>query len=285
VNGFNERGGRELRNRFPNLAISQAQDALWVTINRPGDRNSLDSETIAQLQAQLEVAEASGVRAIVYQGSGEKYFIGGADGVEMYRLCPDEARGFSVRIQRLFNRMERSPLLLIAAIDGLCFGGGLEFALACDLRVASDGSRLGLPEVKLGIIPGGGGTQRLPRVVGFGRAVEMILCGRLHPAHDALEMGLVHAVVPATQLVNWAAEMVARVNAIPAFAFAAAKRAVYGSRSLPLKAGLGLEADRFAECFAENYFADRVREQLADGRLQSTRETHTEREVGEHGDV
>lgn len=128
MNGFNERGGRELRNRFPNLAISQAQDALWVTINRPGDRNSLDSETIAQLQAQLEVAEASGVRAIVYQGSGEKYFIGGADGVEMYRLCPDEARGFSVRIQRLFNRMERSPLLLIAAIDGLCFGGGLEFA-------------------------------------------------------------------------------------------------------------------------------------------------------------
>jgi len=98
-------------------------------------------------------------------------------------------------------------------------------------------------------------------------------------------MGLVHAVVPAMELVSWAAEMVARVNAIPAFAFAAAKRAVYASRSLPLEAGVGLEADRFAECFAESYFADRVREQLADGRLQTTRETPTERKAGGHGDV
>ena len=113
----------------------------------------------------------------------------------------------------------------------------------------------------------------------------MILGGRLRPAGEALEMGLIHAVVPATALASWATEVVARVNAIPAFAFAAAKRAVYASRVLPLDEGFRLEAHRFAECFAEGYFADRVREQLADGRLQTTRETHTERKAGDHGDV
>jgi len=268
-----------------NLLVREDLGAWWVTIHRPRDRNALDSETIAQLQDQLEAAAASGARAIVYQGSGETHFIGGADGVEMYRLRPDEARGFSVRIQALFRRMEESPLLLIAAMDGLCFGGGLEFALACDLRVASDRSRLGLPEVKLGIIPGGGGTQRLPRVIGFGRAVEMILTGRLRPAHEALAMGLIHAVVPATDLVNWASEAVARVTAVPQFAFAAAKKAVYASRDLPLDEGLRLEAEEFALCFRESYFADRVREQLRDGRLSSTRDTVTRREAGDHGNA
>jgi enoyl-CoA hydratase/carnithine racemase len=277
--------GRQVRRQFPNLAVDEAHGALWVTLDRPGDRNSLDSETIAQLLAQLESAEAAGVRAIVYRGRGETYFMGGADGVEMYRLRPDEARQFSVRIQGLFSRMEKSPLLLIAAMDGLCFGGGLEFALACDLRVASDRSRLGLPEVKLGIIPGGGGTQRLPRVVGFGRAVEMILGGRLRSAREALEAGLVHAVVPATELTSWAAEAVTRVNTIPAFAFAAAKQAVYASRDLPLDEGLKLEAERFAACFAESFFADQVSQQLRDGRLQSTKHIPSEPKVGDHGDV
>ncbi len=275
----------EMSERFANLRVSRAPDVQWVTIARPKDRNSLDSDTIDQLRRQLEEAEASQARAIVYRSEGDEYFIGGADGVEMYRLGPQGAQEFSELIQALFNRMEASPLLLIAAIDGLCFGGGLEFALACDLRVASDRSRLGLPEVKLGIIPGGGGTQRLPRVVGFGRAVEMILAGRLSPAEEALKMGLINAVVPAAGLGSWAEEAAKRATKMPQFAFSAAKRAVYASRDLPLQQGLRLESDRFAECFAHSYFADRVREQLTDGRLQTTKETDLNRKAGDHGDV
>ncbi|MDD4904116.1 MAG: enoyl-CoA hydratase/isomerase family protein, partial [Candidatus Bipolaricaulis sp.] len=245
----------------------------------------LDSETIAELRRHLEATEKTDARAVVYRGAGGTHFIGGADGVEMYEMAPDGARQFSRRIQELFTRMESSPLYLIAAIDGLCFGGGLEFALACDLRLASETARLGLPEVKLGIIPGGGGTQRLPRVVGFGRSVEMVLGGRLVASDEALRIGLITAVVPAAELEERAAEVARRIAAIPPHALAAAKRAVYASRDLPLAQGLSLEADRFAECFKESYFADRVREQLADGRLTTTRERTQEGKAGKHADA
>lgn len=271
--------------RFPSLTVHDARGVCWVSIDRQGDRNSLDRQTIDELCEQLADAERSGARAMVYQGAGEAYFIGGADGVEMYELDSDGAHAFSLHIQDLFNRMEQSPLLLVAAIDGHCFGGGLEFALACDLRVATGRSRLGLPEVRLGIIPGGGGTQRLPRVVGFGRAVEMVLEGRLHSADKALEAGLVHAVVPPSELVTWAEDKVRRVISSPAFALAAAKRALYAGRTLPLDEGLGVEADAFAGCFSERYFADCVGEQLRDGRLVTTRDTATERKAGRRADV
>jgi enoyl-CoA hydratase len=267
------------------LAVRQENGVSWVTIDRVEDRNSLDSETIDELRCQLESAEEADVRVVVYRGAGSTHFIGGADGVEMCEKTPREARRFSRRIQQLFSRMESSPMFLIAAIDGLCFGGGLEFALACDLRLATETARLGLPEVRLGIIPGGGGTQRLPRVAGFGRAAEMILGGRLYAADDALRIGLVSAVVPARDLEDRAAEAARRTAEIPAHAFAAAKRALHASRELPLRRGLAVESARFASCFAEPYFADRVREQLADGRLKTTRGTVRERKERDHADT
>ncbi len=267
------------------LTVRQENGVCWVTIDRVGDRNSLDSGTIDELRRQLESAEKADVRAVVYRGAGGAHFIGGADGVEMFEMTPDEARDFSHRIQELFVRMESSPLFLVAAMDGLCFGGGLEFALACDLRLASEAARLGLPEVRLGIIPGGGGTQRLPRMVGLGRAVEMILGGRLVSADEALRIGLVGAVVSAADLEGRAAEAARRVMEVPAHAFAAAKRAVYASRNLPLSQGLSLESDGFADCFRETYFADRVREQLANGRLKTTRPHAGERKAESHADA
>jgi len=251
----------------------EARDRVdWVTIDRAGDRNALDSETLAQLGAHLEDAEGRGVRAIVYEGAGDEYFVGGADGVEMHRFTPQEARDFSRRIHALFRRMEASPILLVAAIDGLCFGGGLEFALACDVRIASARSRAGLPEVKLGIIPGGGGTQRLPRVIGMGRATEMILTGRLLGADEALDAGLVHRVVPVEGLRAEAEAWVARALRIPVHAFAAAKQATKVTYELPLERGLKVETERFAGCFENCFFADCVREQLANGRLETTRQ-------------
>jgi enoyl-CoA hydratase len=273
--------GRDTSKERPwqHLKVRDEGDVSWVTIDRAADRNSLDSETIGELAAHLQVAQASGRRAAVYRGAGERHFIGGADGVEMFRMKPIEARRFSRRIQALFTRMESSPLYLVAAIDGLCFGGGLEFALACDVRLATARARLGLPEVRLGIIPGGGGTQRLARIVGFGHAAGMILGGRLCTSAEAHRIGLVTAVVPDADLDAHARDLARRAAEIPQHAFTAAKRALYASRDLPLSRGLAVESDRFAECFKSSYFADRVHDQLADGRLQTTRKLGEERKA------
>ena len=135
---------------YTRILADQQHDICRVTINRPGDRNSIDSMLMAELEDLLSVLEKTACRAIVFRGAGNTYFIGGADGVEMMLCGPDDARAFSARIQQLFNRMEASPLILVAAINGLCFGGGFEFALACDLRLASETARIGLPEVKVG---------------------------------------------------------------------------------------------------------------------------------------
>ncbi|MCP4687316.1 MAG: enoyl-CoA hydratase/isomerase family protein, partial [Desulfobacterales bacterium] len=180
---------------FRHLLVEERGEVCWVTINRPGDRNSLNSQLMDELIRMIGRIEKTSARAIVFTGAGETYFIGGADGMEMMQCHPEQARAFSNRIQGLFNRMEASPLILAAAINGLCFGGGYEFAMACDLRVAGEKARIGLPEVKVGLIPGGGGTQRLPRLIGFGRAMEMILSGRLYKGKEAARIGLVHVAV------------------------------------------------------------------------------------------
>ncbi len=174
---------------YERFLFEQRKDISWVRINRVKDRNSIDSLFMDELHNVLDQLEKTSTRAAVFTGEGQTHFIGGADGIEMMKLDPEGAKGFSQRIQEAFNRMERSPLILVAAINGLCFGGGFEFALACDLRVASTTARIGLPEVKVGLIPGGGGTQRLPRVIGVGRAMEMILTGRLYPGPEALSIG------------------------------------------------------------------------------------------------
>ena len=182
--------------KYSGILLDNRGDICWVTIHRPGDRNSIDTALMKELGDLLREIENTHARAIIFTGAGDEYFIGGADGIEMMQCRPKGARAFSARIQKLFNRLEDSPLILVAAINGLCFGGGFEFALACDLRVASEEARIGLPEVKVGIIPGGGGTQRLPRLVGMGRAMEMILSGKLYKGKEAFEMGLVHSVAP-----------------------------------------------------------------------------------------
>jgi len=262
-------------NRDASASLSlRAERALdWVTIDRAHDRNALDSRTLAELGDHLTEAEARGVRAVVYRGAGEEHFIGGADGVEMYRFCPDEAGAFSRRIQELFDRMESSPILLVAAIDGLCFGGGLEFALACDIRIATPRSRLGLPEVKLGIIPGGGGTQRLPRAIGMSRAKELILTGRLISSDEALAIGLIHSSVSPEQLDAEAGAYASRATRLPLHAFREAKQVTQAAWDRSLAEGLRLEAEAFGRCFQESDFSDCVREQLESGALRTTQRT------------
>jgi enoyl-CoA hydratase/carnithine racemase len=257
-------------NDFPNLIIHQTEDICWVQINRSEDRNSLNSELLIELTNHLEGMEKSGIRAIVYRGAGETYFIGGADGVEMHLFSPPEARAFSITIQNLFNRMEASPLIMVAAINGLCFGGGYEFALACDFRIASERARIGLPEVKVGIIPGGGGTQRLSRLVGMGKALQMILSGHLYRAEEALEMGLIHYLVEDDELERKAEEILRKIFAIPQHALSSAKKTVYASQYLPFDQGLKVETEEFGKCFTQDYFRKLIQEQLKDGRLRTT---------------
>lgn len=261
------------RDAAASLTLRMEPAVDWVTIDRASDRNALDSRTLAELGDHLAEAEARGVRAVVYCGAGEEHFIGGADGVEMCRFGPDEARAFSRRIQELFDRLESSPMLLIAAVDGLCFGGGLEFALACDIRIATLRSRLGLPEVKLGIIPGGGGTQRLPRAIGMSRAKELILTGRLVSSDEALSLGLIHSVVSPEQLGAEARAYASRATRLPLHAFREAKQVTQAAWDRSLAEGLRLEAEAFGRCFQKSDFSDRVREQLESGALRTTQRT------------
>ena len=251
--------------------LVEHRDAIgWVTINRPGDRNSIDTALMIELDRVLTEIEETSMRAVVFTGAEDTYFIGGADGIEMMQCGPEDAKAFSVRIQKLFDRMEASPLILVAAINGLCFGGGFEFALACDLRVASDKARIGLPEVKVGIIPGGGGTQRLPRLVGIGRALEMILSGKLYLGTEARDLGLIHYVVSHEKLFSKVTEILQTILRNPRHALSQAKRAVRATQTLSLADGLKVESDAFSQCFIQDYFVKLMRRQLKEGTLKTT---------------
>ncbi len=252
------------------ILMDSQEDICWVTINRPEDRNSINTELMKELEEMLSETEETTTKIIVFTGAGDTHFIGGADGIEMMQCHPDGALAFSHRIQKLFNRMEESPLILVAAINGLCFGGGYEFALACDFRIASEDARVGLPEVKVGLIPGGGGTQRLPGVVGVGRALEMILSGRLYKAKEALEVGLVHRVAPPNELLAEAAQFLKPILKNPKYALSLAKRAVRTSQNMKLPDGLRVEREEFMKCFENDYFVNLMCQQIRTGILKTT---------------
>lgn len=266
---------------FGQLLIDRRGDTAWVTINRAPDRNSVNSALMAAIEAVLRRLETEGLRAAVFTGAGETHFIGGADGVEMMRLSSSEAHDFSVRIQNCFNRLEASPLVTVAAINGLCFGGGYEFALACDLRVAASSARIGLPEVKVGLIPGGGGTQRLPRLIGLGRALELILSGRLIRPEEAERCGMIHLAVGDGDLEAGVKRLLDPILKQPPYALPLAKRAVYASMQGDMRQGLGVESERFSRCFERTYFADLMKRQLREGQLQTSEDVPEAKKGGQ----
>ncbi len=255
---------------FPSLLIERKGDVARVTINRAHDRNSINSALMAEVEAALNLLENEETSAVVFTGAGHTHFIGGADGIEMMQLTSEGAHAFSIRIQNLFNRLEASPMITVAAINGLCFGGGYEFALACDLRVAGPNGRIGLPEVKVGLIPGGGGTQRLPRLIGLGKALELILSGRLVKAQEAERLGLIHLAVGEGELEDGVNRLLTPILRQPHYALALAKRAVYGSTKGSMDVGLAVENERFSRCFERTYFRDLMHQQLAEGVLKTS---------------
>jgi enoyl-CoA hydratase/carnithine racemase len=257
--------------KYENLIVENKGEIYFVTFHRPGDRNSLNAQIMDEIESVLKDAEKKEARAIIFTGSGDTYFIGGADGIVMMQCTPEEVGAFSAKFQDLLNKMEQSPLITVAAINGLCFGGGYEFALACDLRIASKVALVGLLEVRVGLIPGGGGTQRLPRLVGIGKAMDMILTGRGYKGEEALREGLVHQVVaPETLLAD--AEKYLRENLFrnPQYALILAKRAVNASRSGSLADGLKEENNQFRKCLEHDYFVKLMCKQIKEGILKTT---------------
>lgn len=230
-----------------------------LTINRPEKRNALDGQVrCAFLGAIDTLARDTNVRAIVVTGAGDKAFVAGADISEFEGRTPvDQFR--VMKAPTIFDAVERCAKPVIAAVNGFCLGGGMELALACDIRIASRAAKFGQPEVNLGIIPGGGGTQRLPRIVGLGAAMRLILTGDLIDAAEAHRLGLVEEVVDGAALMERATQLAELIASKSPVAVAAAKEATRAAVSLPMSEGLKLETALFQLCFASDDKAEGVR--------------------------
>ena len=236
--------------RYETILLERRGRVALITINRPEKRNALNIQTRTEGAAILDELRADdSVRVAVFTGAGDKAFIAGADIAEFIDRTAITQR--EVMLDRgLFNSIDSFPKPVIAMVNGYCLGGGCELALACDLRIASDKASFGQPEINLGIIPGGGGTQRLTRLVGEGKAMELILTGEIIDAQTALLIGLVNHVVPADQLEAKTMEIANRIAEKSPIALRLAKEAIKVASRSNLDEGLRREVDLFALSFS-----------------------------------
>jgi enoyl-CoA hydratase len=233
------------------VLVDTADGVRTLTIHRPEKLNALNSEVMAALDRELEAARADGaVGVVIVTGAGEKSFIAGADIGELSKLTPVEGREHARRGQAVVAKLEGLGKPVIAAINGYALGGGCELALACTIRIASENARFGQPEVKLGIIPGYGGSQRLARLVGEGRAMQLCLTAEQIDAAEAHRIGLVNKVVPAGQALAAAKEMAKAILANGPVACRYVLEAVRRGLEMPLSEGLVFEATLFGLCAA-----------------------------------
>jgi enoyl-CoA hydratase len=231
---------------YQNLRLERREQVTVLFVNRPQVMNAINRETLAEIGDAVRAFTADASQgALVVTGQGEKAFISGADINELSTLGPAAAEDISRFGQSVVDLLEQSSKPVIAAVNGYAFGGGCELALACHMRLASDNAVMGLPETKLGIIPGYGGTQRLPRLVGPGRALELILSGRNVKADEAERIGLVNRVVPQAELLTEAVKLAQAILKNGPLAVAAAIECVVRGMQLPLEQGLRFESGRF----------------------------------------
>ncbi len=235
---------------YESILIERRDRVAIITINRPEKRNALNIQTRAEGAAALdELSEDDSVRVVIFTGAGDKAFVAGADIAEFAGRTALAQR--AIMLDRgLFNAVDTFPKPVIAMVNGYCLGGGCELALACDIRIASETASFGQPEINLGIIPGGGGTQRLTRLVGEGKAMEMILTGEIINAQEAFRLGLANHVVPADQLQTKTMEVANRIADKSPVALRLAKEAVKAASRSNLDEGLRREVDLFALCFS-----------------------------------
>lgn len=232
-----------------NIIVEFEGSIAVITINRPKMLNALNTEVLKELDQVIDSIENDdSVKVMILTGEG-KAFVAGADISEMKDMTPEEARKFSVIGQRLFRRIEASEKPIIAAINGFALGGGCELAMCCDIRLASDKAKLGLPEVSLGITPGFSGTQRLSRIVGMSKAKELIFTASTIPSDEALRIGLVNKVTEGEKLMEEAMEMATLIASRSRTAVKYAKNAITRGIHVDMDTASGIEADNFALCF------------------------------------
>ena len=229
-----------------NLLMEVENEVAVVTINRPKSLNALNSETLAELdQCFGEIAERKDIRVVILTGSGTKAFVAGADISEMVNATPAEGRKMGLLAKEAFLKLETMPQVTIAAVNGYALGGGCEISMACDIRVASDNAKCGQPETGLGILAGFGGTQRLPRLVGKGRAKELIFTCDQIDAQEAYRIGLVNKVVPQEELMATAKKLAGKIARNASYAVAIAKAAINNGYDMDIKNAVEYEANLF----------------------------------------
>jgi enoyl-CoA hydratase len=240
-----------------NLLIEYVDNIAIVKINRPDKLNALNRETLIELKAAFEkLNEDQNIVSIILTGAGEKAFVAGADISELNKLSMLEGKKFAEFGQDVFNFIENMEKPVIAAINGFALGGGCELALACHFRYASENAKFGQPEVNLGIIPGYGGTQRLSRIIGKGRAMEMILTGNLINSEEALSIGLINRIFKKEELIPKTIETLKVVNSKGQQAVRLAVKAINASSQMDLSQGLNYEALLFGICCGTNDFKE-----------------------------
>ena len=232
--------------QFDNLLYDKRDRIAYITVNRPKVLNALNMATMEELlRAFTGAKDDPEVRVVIFTGAGEKAFIAGADINELQKHTPIQAKEYTHRGQSVLDLIEHLGKPVVACINGFALGGGCEVALACTMRVASENAKLGQPEVKLGLIPGYGGTQRLPRLVGKGMAMQLVLTGEMISALEAHRIGLVNEVVAAAELIPRAEAIAKKIIANAPLAVQYAMEAVNHGMEMPLKEGLYLEAALF----------------------------------------
>ncbi len=239
------------------ISLDQQDAVLVLTIQRPDQLNALNKATIEELNSALNAADSdASVRCIIITGSGTKAFVAGADIKEFANFSVEQGEALSRDGHNLlFNRVENMSKPVIAAVNGFALGGGLELAMSCHFRYASENAKLGLPEVTLGVIPGYGGTQRLAQLVGKGKAMEMITSAQMIGAAEAKEWGLVNQVVPQEELLNTCLTVAQKIAANSPRAISAALRSVLSGYAYA-ETGLNTEIKEFGECFGTADFKE-----------------------------
>ncbi len=234
------------------IALYQKEENIaWITFNRPEALNALNADMNRAIIDCLERAEADPeVRVIILKGSGDKAFVAGADIKEMMSASAMEARELALKAKRVPDTIWNLKKPVIAAIQGFCLGGGLEYAMACDLRIASENAKLGLPEITLGIMPGSGGTQRLPRLVGLTKAKELCLTGGMIDAGQALTLGILNAVCPQEKLLTEAAALAKKIASKSPHSVSLIKSSINRGMEMDLESASLFEIDCFGLCFS-----------------------------------
>jgi enoyl-CoA hydratase len=236
---------------YDNIIYEVGDGIATITFNRPKALNALNAALLGELSSALEeIGADEDVRVLVLTGAGEKSFVAGADISELATFNALQAKLFAQNGHRVLAKLQELPITVIAAVNGFALGGGSEIALACDFVYASENAKFGLPEINLGLMPGFGGTQRLPRLIGANMAKELIFTGRMISAAEALQIGLVNRVVAAAQLMDEVRKTAADIAGKGRVSLRAAKQAVNRGLEVDLASGCAIEIDAFALCMA-----------------------------------